>query len=214
MPIRRMKNDGHPPGGLRRRTSAGVGRPLKTRAPVVAGVEECIWEDCDLGPLDARLDLAVIRFTLGFVKTIRSGPIFEEKLLFPDLSRHKFAHAVCAYDAGVRVNELSMEFCTLPKCNTNFMCSRHSGLTDYDGLYLPNKDAEWGCEPEGCLLLEHGYFQSKKGGRFVTFVPEKRGAVHWACARAEWSWDKLSGMYAQPPPEFRPPETHREWVDW
>jgi hypothetical protein len=128
------------------------------------------------------------------VKTLKSGPFFDECLRFPDGKRHKFAHALCAYDAGLRLEELGMEFCTLDGCNRNFVCERNSQNRDEEGCYLPGEAAEWGCEPEGCLYVERGYFRSMKGGKFLKFVCEQRGAVHWACARGIWKWEILKGM--------------------
>jgi hypothetical protein len=143
------------------------------------------------------------------VKELKSGPYFEERLLFHDGARHKFAHSVCAYDDGIRPSELSMEFCTLPGCNDNFKCSRNSDRVDHDGLYLPGDDPEWGCEPEGCLLVERGYFKTMKGGRFLSFVVEQRGAVHWACAESEWRWPALFVR-----PDKTNGATNRVWGPW
>ena len=151
------------------------------------GLELCVFEECELGSLERRPELSVIRFTPGFVKTLKSGPFFDECLRFPDGKRHKFAHVVCSDDADLRLEELNLECCTLPECVTkNFKCSRNSDGKDEEGLYLPGKNPEWGCEPEGCLLIERGYSScARRAETWSMPVPRKLRLHHCLqCERA------------------------------
>ena len=159
----------------------------------------CVFAECEHGAIeecagDHGNQLAVIRFTPGMVVDLKSGPLFKENLRFPDKSKYKFAHADCAWEAGLRLNSLSMDKCLLPGCGRYFQCSRDSSEVDVDGVYVPAKRPKWGCVPEGCLHVERGTVDWVKGGRFLKFTQIERGAVHWACARGVWKWELFQGL--------------------
>lgn len=185
--IRRMKGVKHDLDGVH----GGV--PIRRRDPTDHGLERCVHVDCVFGPIEKRPELAVVRFTPGFVQRLKWGNFFKSCLKFEDDKRHKFAHYECCYDAGLRMEDLSMDRCTLG-CNGDYACWRNADETDAEGLYKPNKRPEWGCEPSGCILVEHGYFESTKSGLYLRFIPKQGAAVHWACAKAVWDWELLTGM--------------------
>lgn len=191
MPIRRMLGAPGSPGRDTRRV------PVRNRVAQVSkggkGLEPCVYEDCTFGDVTLQPEMGIIRFTPGFVKRTRRINIFNPALQFADGKRHKFAHYECCHDAGIRMEALSMERCNLG-CEGDYACFRNADDVDQEGLYKPVDKPEWGCEPSGCILLEHGWFETRKGGLIQLFRPQKSVAVHWACAKAVWQWELLTGM--------------------
>ena len=138
------------------------------------GVVPCIAEDCPHGKINPDDDPTVVRFTTGYLTYRKFGPFFEEKLLFPDGRKRKFSHGLCSLDHAVNIDDLTMDLCVL--CGVQFYCER---------------------EPRECtVLVETGHFHPMKGGRFVKFVRDKAGVVHWACARTCWNWQFFKGLSA------------------
>jgi hypothetical protein len=136
-------------------------------------MEICVCEGCSLGPIEIKPILASMRFTTGYLKYRKFGPFFEESLRFFDGRKHKFAHSLCAYEHGIIIDELKMDKCML--------CPKKHDREPRPYQFYCEREPE-----ECCLLVEQGYFQSRKGGLFAKFVAEKQAVVHWACAREEW----------------------------
>lgn len=173
MAIRSLRRD----GGVPRSVRSGVPQIHQPEKPTrylqekrQGGLEICLCEDCHFGPIEVQPIMAVLRFTTGYLRYRKFGPWFEESLRFFDGRKHKFTHSICAYDQGIVIDRLRRDLCVL--CP-----STEEGIQFY-------------CEREPkecCLLVEQGYFHPVKGGRFSRFIPEKTGAVHWACARVVWN---------------------------
>lgn len=176
MKIRKVKNHEIVPGRIvfrdNKRDSV-KNRKSHQQNVRVENLENCVCEGCTLGPIETRPILATLRFTTGYLKYKKFGPLFEESLRFFDGRKHKFAHSLCAYEHGIVIDDLEMDKCML--CPKN-----HDGEPRPYQFYCEREPRE--C----CLLVEQGYFQENKGGLFARFIAEKQVAVHWACAREEW----------------------------
>lgn len=143
-------------------------------APLAASVRDsvaqhaCIASDCTSSRIDRLSASAVVRFSLGHILYKKAGAIFKPKYQFHDGTLLKFAHSICAYDAGVDLEDTTTDHCKL--CGQQFFCA---------------------VDPvECCVRFELGELES----RAAKFLLSSRGAVHWACARVKWSKELMKDL--------------------
>lgn len=127
---------------------------------------ECVAEGCG-GELNTRDNtFAAVRFQLGYVLYTPNGVRFRQEFeVTPDGAREAFVHVLCAVEADLSedysFDNFRNDVCTI--CGEQFYCD---GATESE---------------EAVYLIEKGAFEDNG-----EFVPELRGAAHWACAMEEW----------------------------
>jgi hypothetical protein len=143
--------------------------PLATAVRDSVARHTCIASDCTNNRIDQLSASAVVRFALGHILYKKAGAIFKPKYQFHDGTLLKFAHSICAYDAGVDLEEPTTDHCRL--CGQQFFCA---------------------VDPvECCIRFELGEMEAQAASKFVL---NSRGAVHWACARVKWSKELMKDL--------------------
>lgn len=135
--------------------------------------QECETNNEGSGGQIVIAEQAVVRFRLGYVTLARTGrnrftPMF---VCNDSMEYEVFAHANCAMDGGLNIEQLKTDTCSI--CDCHFYCAESPRET--------------------IVHVEHGVL-NVDGQGYYEFEPGLGGYVHWACARHWWDDNLFEGL--------------------
>lgn len=139
---------------------------------------DCCHEECETnnegsGGQIVVATQAVVRFRLGFVNLWKGRNKFTPMFVANDAMEYEvFAHANCALDGGLNIEQLRTDVCSI--CDCHFYCE---------------------VEPKETIVhVEHGEINIIDDQGNYEFEPGLGGYIHWACARHWWDDDLFDGL--------------------